>query len=73
MKWFKEVFLKSFKTGETSISKKQYDIFMKYMKDEFEDGYIRGKRQIIDSLKVKAYEWFTIYGSRYYVQIEEVK
>ena len=71
MEWFKNVFLPSFKTGETRISEKQYNIFMKYLHvDEYETGYVRGKKDTIDGVKINAYEWSSVYGLQYYVVIE---
>ncbi len=71
MEWFKNVFLASFKKGETRITEKQFNIFMKYLKGNYyENGYISGKKDIIDGLKINAYEWGSIAGQQYFVVIE---
>lgn len=71
MKWFINTFLKSFKAGETKISEKQYRIFEKYLKHESKDGYISGYMDEIEGFKIKAYEWASISGIKYYVDITE--
>lgn len=39
MTWFKNVFLPSFKLGETRISKKQYAVFCKYLQNHEKNVY----------------------------------
>lgn len=70
MNWFINTFLSSFKKGETRISEKQFNIFMKYLKNEYETGYISGKKDTINGLKINAYEWGCISGRQYFVVIE---
>lgn len=70
MKWFKEVFLPSFEQGkEVNISEKQFRIFEKYLKNEKEVGYLYTIYDIIDGLKIEAYEWCTVGKHRYYLTI----
>ena len=61
-------FLKSFKEGESRISGKQFDIFAKYLEEQFKDGYISGYRGKVDGYKIKAYRWDSKVGARYYVE-----
>lgn len=77
MKWFKEVFLKSFEVGiEIRISEKQFRIFEKYLKESpYGMGYdgkytfqVEGK---IDGAKVVAYEWFCVGKHQFFVKITE--
>lgn len=75
MKWFKEVFLKSFETGkELRISEKQFRIFEKYLTESpIGMGYngkytfqVEGK---IDNKKIIAYEWFCVGKHQFFVKI----
>lgn len=71
--WFKDIFLKSFKEGETQITEKQYNVFANNLKgDEFIDGYIAGYTGIVDGFKFKAYTWDFVGGTRYYVYKEKI-
>ena len=72
MKWFINVFLKSFNNGETRISEKQYNIFCKYLKERFSSGYIEGFTGVVDGKTVKAYEWNCVTGRQYFVEISGV-
>lgn len=71
--WFKDIFLKSFKEGETQITEKQYNVFVRNLKgDEFIDGYIAGYTNILDDFKYKVYAWFCVSGTRYYIVKEKI-
>ena len=69
MKWFIDIFLKSFNDGETRISEKQYNIFCKYLKERFVCGYIEGVSAVINGKRIKAYEWSSVAGRQYFVEI----
>lgn len=78
MKWFKEVFLKSFEVGrEIRISEKQFRIFERYLDEPpYGLGYdgrftfrVEGK---IDGLKVVAYEWFCVGRHQFFVKITQI-
>ena len=45
---------------------------MKYLSDEFEDGYTLGKMGEFNGLKVVAYEHSSYAGIKHYVRIEEI-
>lgn len=78
MKWFKEVFLKSFVTGkELRISEKQFRIFEKYLDESPYNMMYDGKTTfqvdgIIDGLRVVAYEWFCYGRHQFFVTIKNV-
>ena len=78
MKWFKEVFLKSFEAGkEIRITEKQFRIFERYLKESpYGIGYdgktIFQVEGIIDNLKIVAYEWFCIGKHQFFVTIKQV-
>ena len=75
MKWFKEVFIPSFKKGTTRISEKQADIFKKYLKDSHEQfnaeyftDTLNGLTIVLqDSLVLKGYKQ---YYHEYYLTIK---
>lgn len=71
MKWFTEVFLLSFKLGETRITEKQFNIFARYLPEEVETSTSLNYKGIINGKKVWAQEWACKTGTRYYVTIEE--
>lgn len=61
-------FISSFKTGDTQISEKQFNIFSKYLDEPFSDGYIRGYRGEAGGYRLKAYEWSRVNGRAYYIE-----
>lgn len=64
--WFIS-FLCSFKEGESRISEKQFNIFAKYLGEEFRDGYISGYRGEVEGYRIKAYRWDSVAGARWFV------
>lgn len=75
MKWFKDIFLKSFEIGkELRISEKQFRIFEKYLKESPRNMGYDGKTTfqvegIIDGLTIVAYEWFCYGKHQFFVTI----
>ena len=75
MKWFKEIFLKSFETGkELRISEKQFRIFERYLKESpygmgYDGKYTFQVEGIVDGLKVVAYEWLCYGRHQFFVTI----
>lgn len=78
MKWFKEVFLKSFETEkEIRISEKQFRIFEKYLSESPRNMMYDGKTTfqvegIIENLKVVALEWFCVGKHQFFVTIKHI-
>lgn len=65
--WFCNFFT-TFKEGESRISEKQFNVFAKYLDEEFRDGYISGYRDTVEGYTVKAYRWDCKGGVRYYLE-----
>ena len=73
MKWFTDVFLRSFETGkEIQITEKQFLIFEKYLKESKDIGYTYNLYGTVNNLKIHVYEWACVGKHRYYAIIEEM-
>lgn len=78
MKWFKEVFLKSFEIGkELRISEKQFGIFDKYLTESplgmgYDGKYTYQVEGKFDGIKVIAYEWFCKGKHQFFVKITTI-
>lgn len=71
MKWFTEVFLPSFKAGETRITEKQFMIFARYLTESFSTGTSLNYKGVVNGKKIWAQEWVCKGGTRWYVTVEE--
>lgn len=76
MKWFTEIFLKSFEIGkEIRITEKQFRIFEKYLSESPRNMSYDGKTTfqvegIINNLRIVAYEWFCVGKHQFFVTIK---
>lgn len=74
MKWFKEVFLPSFKIGkEIEISEKQFRIFEDYLEHSKETGYTYIVYGNVDNLHIEACKWSCLQTYKYYVTIKQLQ